>query len=63
MRSVIATSKTSWLLAPYYRFRYSEDYQRFKNIKFEVQINNERVKMKTEIVQYGHILLTGVITV
>lgn len=39
-----------------------QSYKAFKQIKFQVEINNERLKIKREIEHYGHPLLTGVIT-
>lgn len=61
MRSAMLT-KNSWksLLVIFNRWYYPYDYARFKKIKQQVEINNEKLKIHKEIELYGHPLLTGI---
>lgn len=38
-------------------------YRAFKQIQFQVEMNNEYLKIRREIELYGHPLLTGITTV
>lgn len=40
-----------------------KSYRAFKAIKFQVELNNEVLKIQREIQLYGHPLLTGITTI
>ena len=44
-------------MAQFNKLRYRQQY---KQLKFMVEVHNEKVTMATEIIQHGHILLKGI---